>query len=93
MVGEWSLFESSSSITFITGEPGAWRCAPGASVGDVYQLDSLSKIDRATYTNCVTTVFQFESRLMLSATIPAMLIPLSLILAMCRAKWMRPLVR
>eukprot|EP00080_Pristionchus_pacificus_P017734 PDM77754.1 hypothetical protein PRIPAC_34621 [Pristionchus pacificus] len=64
MVGEWSLFESSSSITFIAGEPGAWRCAPGAS---------------------------FESRLMLSATIPAMLIPLSLILAMCRAKWMRPL--
>ncbi|GMS91515.1 hypothetical protein PENTCL1PPCAC_13690 [Pristionchus entomophagus] len=64
MVGEWSLFESSSSITFISGDPGAWRCAPGAS---------------------------FESRLLLSATIPAMLIPLSLILAMCRAKWMRPL--
>ncbi|GMR43118.1 hypothetical protein PMAYCL1PPCAC_13313 [Pristionchus mayeri] len=64
MVGEWSLFESSSSITFVAGEPGAWRCSPGAS---------------------------FESRLLLSATIPAMLIPLSLILAMCRAKWMRPL--
>ncbi|GMT19715.1 hypothetical protein PFISCL1PPCAC_11012, partial [Pristionchus fissidentatus] len=68
MVGEWSLFESSSSIAFVTGgrpdESGAWRCAPGAS---------------------------FESRLLLSATIPASLIPLSLILALCRARWMRPL--